>query len=75
MEVKLKVMFLGYRSGRNEDGSEYYQGQFLEKASNNVFRLYFPDNSRLKDMKPYTDYEINCSLYINTKGLWALKVI
>lgn len=74
MDIKIKVMFLGSRSGQTEDGGTYYQGQFLEKSSNNVFRLYFNDNNILSTMKPYQDYELNCVLYINQKGLWAIKV-
>lgn len=73
MDVKLKVMFLGSRSGKNEDGTSYYQGQFLEKSSNQTFKLYFNDNTRLAQMKPYNDYELDCVLYINAKGLWAIK--
>lgn len=73
MDVKLKVMFLGSRSGTNDDGTVYYQGQFLEKSSNQTFRLYFNDNTKLQQMKPYNDYELDCNLYINSKGLWAIK--
>lgn len=75
MNVKLKVMYLGSRLGINEDGSNYYQGQFLEKSSNHTFRLYFPDNTILEKMQPYKDYELDCILYINQKGLWAIKVV
>lgn len=73
MDVKLKVMYLGSRSGNNDDGTVYYQGQFLEKSSNQTFRLYFNDNTRLAQMKPYNDYELDCNLYINSKGLWAIR--
>lgn len=73
MDVKLKVMYLGSRSGTNEDGGTYYQGQFLEKSSNQTFKLYFNDNNKLGQMKPYQDYELDCILYINTKGLWSIK--
>ena len=75
MDVKLKVMFLGAKVGTKEDGSNYYQGQFLEKSSNQTFRLYFPDSELLNKMQPYKDYELNCLLYINQKGLWAIKVV
>lgn len=75
MNVKLKVMYLGSRVGTNEDGGNYYQGQFLEKSSNQTFRLYFPDISLLEKMQPYKDYELDCILYINQKGLWAIKVV
>ena len=74
MDIKLKLMYLGSRSGKNEDGTEYHQGQFLEKTSNQVVKLYFKDNTKLLTMKPYTDYELDCQLYINTKGLWAIRV-
>lgn len=74
MDVKLKVMYLGSKSGTNEDGTIYYQGQFLEKSSNQTFRLYFNENTKLASMQPYKDYELDCILYINTKGLWAIKV-
>ena len=55
MDVKLRVMFLGSRSGKNDDGTVYYQGQFLEKSSNQTFKLYFNDNNRLAQMKPYNE--------------------
>lgn len=73
MKVNLRVMYLGCRNGKNEDGSEYHQGQFLEKSSNQTFRLYFPDDKKLNQMKPYNDYDLDCELYINTKGLWAVR--
>lgn len=75
MNVKLNVMFLGSKTGTNEDGSMYYQGQFLEKSSNNTFRLYFNDLSKIKDMIPYKDYTLDCDLYINSKGLWAIRCL
>ena len=75
MDVKIKVMFLGWKSGLKDDGSNYYQGQFLEKSSNNTFRLYFNSDQLLKSYKPYQEYDLNCKLYINSKGLWAIKVV
>lgn len=74
MDVKLKVMFLGSRTGHADDGNTYYQGQFLEKSSNQTFKLYFNDNTKLLQMKPYNDYELDCVLYINTKGLWSIRL-
>lgn len=75
MKQKLQCMFLGSKSGVRDDGGMYYQGQFLEKSSNSVFRLYFPDDSKLKTYIPYKDYEIDVELYLNNKGLWALRTI
>ena len=69
----LRVMFLGSRSGKNDDGSQYFQGQFLEKSSNQTFRMYFPDDKKINSMKPYTDYDLEVELYINSKGQWAIR--
>ena len=75
MRVKLNVMFLGSKSGTNDNGESYYQGQFLEKSSNQTFRVYFKDTSKLQTMTPYKDYDLDCDLYINQKGLWTIRVI
>lgn len=75
MRVKVSMMYLGYRKGQNDDGTFYYQGQFLEKGSNKAVRLYFPDDSKLKNWQPYKDYDLECELYVNSKNLWALKVV
>lgn len=75
MKQKLSCMFLGYKTGARDDGGVYYQGQFLEKSSNNVFRLYFNDDSKLKTFIPYKEYDIDVDLYLNSKGLWALKAL
>lgn len=73
MKTSLRVMFLGGKVGSNDDGTNYYQGQFLEKQSNQTFRLYFPDERKINSMKPYNDYDIDVELYINSKGLWACR--
>lgn len=73
MKIKLRVMYLGSRVGKNDDGSNYFQGQFLEKSSNQTFRIYFPDDHLLNSFKPYNDYDVECELYINSKGLWAIR--
>lgn len=73
MKTNLRVMYLGSRSGKNEDGSEYHQGQFLEKSSNQTFRMYFPSDQKLNAMKPYNDYDLECELYINQKGQWSIR--
>lgn len=75
MKTNLRVMFLGGKVGSNNDGTNYYQGQFLEKTSNQTFRLYFPDEEKISKMKPYNDYDIEVELYINQKGQWACRGI
>lgn len=75
METKIKCMFLDWRTGTNDDGNSYYQGNFLDLYSNRPFKLYFKDDQKLKQMKPRQDYEIAVYCYINSKGLWALKVV
>lgn len=75
MQVKLNVMFLSARSGTNDDGKIYYQGVFLEKSSNQTFKLYYNDNKKLQAMEPYKTYDLDCDLYINSKGLWAIKAV
>lgn len=75
MDVNLNLMFLGWRSGKNEDGSYYYQGQFLDTYSNQPCRLYFKSDNLLKTFKVRSDVTIKGQLYINSKGLWAIKVV
>lgn len=73
MKTKINVMFLGSRSGQNDNGDVYYMGQFLDKSSNSTFRLYYKDNDKLRTLQPYKDYELDVEFYINTKGLWAVR--
>lgn len=73
MRIKLEVMYLGSKIGNNSNGETYYQGQFLEKTSNQSFRMYFPDDEKLNEMIPYEDYDLECELYINNKGLWVIR--
>ena len=75
MKIKLNLMYLGKKVGNNENGDTYYQGQFLEKTSNQSCRLYFPDDKLLNQMQLYKDYELDAELYINQKGLWAIRVL
>ena len=75
MKQKLNCMFLGYRVGNTDDGKTYYQGQFLEKSSNNVFRLYFDNDQKLKTFIPYKEYDLDVDLYLNSKGLWAIRTL
>lgn len=75
MKVKLNVMYLGSKSGTNDNGEIYYQGQFLEKSSNQTFRMYFNDTKILQTMTPYKDYDLDCDLYINNKGLWTVRCV
>lgn len=75
MDSKINVMFLGWKSGVKDDGSNYYQGQFLDISSNNTFRLYFNSDTYLKTLTPYKNYDLRVKFYINSKGLWSVKVV
>lgn len=75
MEFKTKVMFLGCNTGTTKEGNIYKVIQFLDKKSNDTFKIYVDSFGKYEKMQPYTDCDIALDLYKDAKNLYRLKLL
>lgn len=75
MEFKTKVMFLGTVTGTTKEDKIYKAIQFLDKKSNDTFKVYVESFGKYEKMQPYTDCEVSLDLYKDVKNLYRLKLL